>query len=352
MQLHGDTIFVSAARDPCPAVFGYLMKTISNYMTRLLQEVFRLLVMALAIIYFVHLGLDVMTIRDLRDTKLDRLGLNLMNVREIRSARLDIGEIMAGATEQSLDYIRMLTKGDLGTVVLVVRDEQVLDVLKTSIKNSLGLLGLSLALATLLGTWIGGAAALGRRSEGAYGMLMFTMLGVSLPSFLVAVLLQRAGIWYTTTFGIQLVKMGGYGWTYKTLLMPVLVLMARPLAHITRLVYITMIEIMKTDYIRTAYAKGVYKRRVVWLHAGLNLATSLVTAVGVSLRYSLGILPLVEFIFAWPGLGLYALTAIRRRLPPLLIAIALVFALTIQLINVLIKYLNRSIDPTLREAVR
>lgn len=324
----------------------------SNFLIRLFQGVFSLLVMALAIIYFGYLGLNVMTIQDLRGTKLDRLGLNLMNVREMRSSSMDIGEIMAGAAEQSVDYLHMLTKGDLGSVVLVLREEKVLDVLKMSIKNSLGLLGISLTLATLLGTWIGGVAALGRRSEGAYGMLLFTMLGVSLPAFLIAVLLQRAGIWYTTTFGIQLVKMGGYGWTVKNLVMPVLVLMARPLAHITRLVYITMIEIMKTDYIRTAYAKGVYKRRVVWVHAGLNLAPSLVTAVGVSLRYSLGILPLVEFIFGWPGLGLYALAAIRKRLPPLLIAIALVFGLTIQLINMLIKYLNRSIDPTLREANR
>lgn len=328
------------------------MKHISNFFVRLLQGFFWLLVMALAIIYFGYLGLDLMTIRDLRGAQLDHLGLSLMDVREMRSTRLDMGEIMAEATQQSLDYLQMISKGELGTVILVVREEKVLDVLQTTIKNSLGLLAISLALATLLGTWIGGMAALGRRSEGAYGMLTFTMLGVSLPAFLVAVLLQRAGIWYTTTFGVQLVKMGGYGWSYKTLLMPVLVLMARPLAHITRLVYITMVEIMKTDYIRTAYAKGVYKRRVVWVHAGLNMATSLVTAVGVSLRYSLGILPLVEFIFAWPGLGLYALEAIRKRLPPLLIAIALVFGLTIQLLNMMIKYLNRSIDPTLREATQ
>jgi ABC-type dipeptide/oligopeptide/nickel transport system permease component len=328
------------------------MKSYFNFLIGLFQRIFWLLVMGLAIIYFGYLGLDMMTIRDIRGAKLDRFGLNLMNVREMRSTRLNMGEIMTEAANKSFNYLQMISEGELGTVILVKQEEKVLDVLKTSIKNSLGLLGISLALATLLGTWLGGMAALRRRSEGAYGMLTFTMLGVSLPAFLVAVLLQRAGIWYTTTYGTQLVKMGGYGWTYKTLLMPVLVLMARPLAHITRLVYITMIEIMKTDYIRTAYAKGVYKRRVVWLHAGLNLATSLVTAVGVSLRYSLGILPLVEFIFAWPGLGLYALAAIRKRLPPLLIAIALIFGLAIQLLNMLIKYLNRSIDPTLREATQ
>jgi len=231
----------------------------------------------------------------------------------------------------------------------VVREEKVLNVLKTSVKNSLGLMVISLSLATILGTLLGVMAALRRRSEGAYGMLFVTMLGISIPAFLVAILLQRGGIWYTTTFGRQLVNMGGYGWDFKHVAMPILVLMARPLAHIARLVYISLSEILTKDYIRTARAKGLRERGVVGIHAGLNLATSLLTAVGVSLRYSLGILPLVEFIFAWPGLGLYALTAIRSRLPLLLIAIALVFALALHLVDMLVKTANRAIDPTLGE---
>jgi len=243
--------------------------------------------------------------------------------------------------------VQMLFNGDLGGVVLVAREEPVLDVLKISVKNSMGILAISLSFATVFGTWIGVAAALSRRSKGAYGMLFFTMLGISIPAFLVAILLQQGGIWYTTTFGRQLVKMGGYGWDYKHLAMPVLVLAARPLAHIARLIYISLSEILTKDYIRTARAKGLRERWVVIIHAGLNLATSLFTAVGVSLRYSLGILPLVEFIFAWPGLGLYALTAIRSRLPLLLIAIALVFALTMRLVDMLVQAVNRAIDPTL-----
>ena len=289
------------------------------------------LVTALAIIFFSYLGLDVMTARDASD------------------APIEVWQLTSGAGEQTFEYVKMLFSGELGSVVLVMRDENVLDILNTSVKNSLGLLGISLSIATVLGTWLGVMAALRRRSEGAYGMLFFTMLGISIPAFLVAILLQRGGIWYTTTFGKQLVNMGGYGWDYKHMAMPILVLMARPLAHIARLVYISLSEIMTKDYIRTARAKGLRERGVVGIHAGLNLATSLLTAIGVSLRYSLGILPLVEFIFGWPGLGLYALTAIRRRLPFLLIAIALVFALTMRLVDMLVKVANRAIDPTLGE---
>jgi peptide/nickel transport system permease protein len=301
---------------------------------KILTDLIWLVVMALAIIFFSYLGLDVMTARDLSD------------------APIELWNLTVGAGEQTVEYVSMLFNGDLGTVVLVVREEQVLDILKTTVRNSLGLLAISLAVATLLGTWLGVMAALNRRgSEGAYGMLFFTMLGVSIPAFLVAILLQRGGILYTTTFGRQLVNMGGYGWDYKHMAMPVLVLMARPLAHIARLVYVSLTEILTKDYIRTARAKGLRERFVIVVHAGSNLATSLLTAVGVSLRYSLGILPLVEFIFAWPGLGLYALTAIRSRLPLLLIAIALVFALSIRLMEILIQSANRSIDPTLREQV-
>lgn len=298
-----------------------------------LTNLFWLLVMALAIIYFSYLGLDVMTARDTTD------------------GPLALWELVTNAGTQSVSYISMLFENGLGNVVLVVREEAVIDILKKAFKNSMGLLGISLSIATILGTWLGGAAALKRRAKGAYGMLLFTMLGVSIPAFLVAVLLQRGGIWYTTTFGRQLVSMGGYGWDLKHLIMPVLVVMARPLAHIARLVYISLSEIMTKDYIRTARSKGLRERYVITLHAGINLATSLFTALGVSIRYSLGILPLVEFIFGWPGLGVYALTAIRSRLPVLLIAIALVFALTLRLIELLIESVNRLIDPTLRPQV-
>ena len=298
---------------------------------RIATDLIWLAAMALAVIFFSYLGLDVMTARETSD------------------APIELWNLTVSAGEQTVAYISMLFDGDLGAVVLVMREEQVLDILKASLKNSLGLLGISLSIATILGTWIGSLAAVKRRSEGAYEMLFFTMLGVSIPAFLVAILLQRGGIFYTTTFGRQLVNMGGYGWDIKHMAMPVLVLMARPLAHIARLVYISLSEILTKDYIRTARSKGLRERLVVVVHAGSNLATSLLTAFGVSLRYSLGILPLVEFIFAWLGLGLYALTAIRRRLPLLLIAIALVFALSIRLIEMLIQGANRAIDPTWRE---
>ncbi|MDX1379177.1 MAG: ABC transporter permease [Anaerolineales bacterium] len=231
---------------------------------KILTDLTWLVVLALAIIFFSYLGLDVMTARDTSD------------------APIELWALTVSAVEQTVGYISMLFKGDLGEVVLVVREEQVSDILNTTIKNSFGLLAISLAAATLIGTWLGVMAALNRRrSEGAYGMLFLTMLGISIPAFLVAILLQRGGILYTTTFGTQLVSMGGYGWDYKHLAMPVLVLMARPLAHIARLVYVSLTDILTKDYIRTARAKGLRERLVIVVHAGSNLATSLLTAVGV-----------------------------------------------------------------------
>jgi len=283
--------------------------------------------MAIAVIYFSFLGLSVMT------------------ARELSEDAIPLPDLFQASVVQTVDYVKMLFTGELGSVVLVLREEQVSDILLRSYKNSIGLMAISLTLAIFIGTLLGMVAAIRRRGKGAYGMLFATMLGVSIPSFLLAILLQRGGIWYTTTMGKQLVNMGGYGWDYKHLLMPVLVLAGRPLAHISRLVYISLTEIMSQDYIRTARAKGLREYLVILIHAGANLATSLLTAIGVSIRFTLGILPLVEFLFGWPGLGLLALTSIRRRLPLLLIAIALSFGFTLRLIELLIQALNRTIDP-------
>ena len=95
------------------------MKSFSNILIRLLQGIFWLLVMGLAIIYFGYLGLDMMKIRDIQDTKLDRFGLNLMNVREMRSTRLNMGEMLTETTQQTFDYLQMISDGELGTVILV-----------------------------------------------------------------------------------------------------------------------------------------------------------------------------------------------------------------------------------------
>jgi ABC-type dipeptide/oligopeptide/nickel transport system permease component len=105
---------------------------------------------------------------------------------------------------------------------------------------------------------------------------------------------------------------------------------------------------MQKDYIRTAYAKGLLRRRVVNVHAMRNLAVPVLTAVGVSLRFSLGSLPVVELFFNWPGLGFQLIQAIDARQTALVTSLALQMGLTFLLANLALDLLYRVIDPRLR----
>jgi len=252
------------------------------------------------------------------------------------------------AVADSLEFLGGLIQGDLGEARMVSGYRSVSVILWDSYKNSVGLLGISLILAAILGILFGGFAALASQSRWEYLILVVTLLGVSAPSFFLAVLLQMLGIKYTVTFGNQLVSMGGYAWDFKHLAIPVTILMARPMAQITRVTFINLNEIMTQEYIRTAYAKGLKYSRTVIIHALKNLAVSVLTAIGVSLRFSISILPVVEYIFAWPGLGRQFLEGIWNGRMGLVVAIALSIGLTIQFINYLLDLLYPVVDPRFR----
>ncbi|MFN2112756.1 MAG: ABC transporter permease [Anaerolineales bacterium] len=252
------------------------------------------------------------------------------------------------AASSTLQFLSGMVKGDLGQTRMTYGNDDVTAVLWASYKNSAGLLGMALLAASILGILFGGIAALSSQSRWEYLILVVTLLGISAPSFFLAVILQALGIKYTTTFGNQLVSMGGYAWDFKHLAMPLLILMARPLAQITRVTFINLNEIMGEEYIRTAYAKGLKYSRTVIIHALKNLAVSVLTAIGVSLRFSISILPVVEYIFAWPGLGRQFLEGIWEGRMSLVVAIALSIGLTIQLINYLLNLAYPYLDPRLK----
>lgn len=270
-------------------------------------------------------------------------------------ARIDAGEAavsmrttMQLASQDMLTFFDGLVRGDLGEVPTISGDRPVNDILWTSYVNSMGLVVVALAGAALLGLLFGTLAALVRHRRWADLILLLTILGISIPSFLVAVVLQNAGILYRTTFGSRIVSMGGFGWDVQHMLLPVLVLAARPIAYITRAAYLSLGEILDEDFVRTAVSKGLRPQRTLFVHAYRNLAVPVLTAVGVSLRFTLSSLPIVELLFAWPGVGLRALEAINERIPLLVVVIALVLGLTIQVVNLLLDFTYQLADPRLR----
>jgi peptide/nickel transport system permease protein len=210
----------------------------------------------------------------------------------------------------------------------------------------MGLLAISLLGAIILGHILGGFAAL--RQKASLGTLTLTIIGISAPSFFVALLLQRLVIWQTQNFGRSL-SVGGFGWDYEHMILPVLVLSARPLAYLTRSSFLSLGRIMDEDFIRTAFAKGLRRHTVVNVHAMRNIAVPILTAIGVSLRFSLGTLPVIEFFFGWPGMGYHLINAINGRQASVVVALAFIIGATLLSVNLLLDILYRLVDPRMRE---
>ena len=278
------------------------------------------------------------------------MGMDMSRNSSVEEPSYDLVEFSQQAWTDTRAYIENAIAGDLGTVNHdVLGTMPVWDMLKDTYIKSMGLLLVALLIATFFGLLFGIFAALVKKQQVVLGLLILTILGVSTPSFFAGLLLQQGEIKYFQATGEQLVKMAGFGWDIEHMLMPVLVLMARPLAYLTRAAYLSLSRILEENYIRTAYSKGLRERWVVLIHAMRNVAVPVLTAIGVSLRFSLSTLPVVEFFFAWPGIGLRLLEAINARQTEVVVTLALSLGLTFLIINLILDVAYRMIDPRLRE---
>lgn len=254
------------------------------------------------------------------------------------------------AWTRTTSYIGGIARGDWGTIEIrhgrYHRRIPVWSALLTAYPSSMGLLAIALLTAVGIGVPLGIVAARGRESIGSLGLLSVTLLGVSAPTFLVAALIQIAEItWYRHT-RMRLIPVGGYGWDLH-LVVPALVLAARPLAHLVRVSYMAFGEVFAEPYIATAHAKGLTRRLLTRGHALPNAAIPILTALGVSLRFALGSLPVVEYFVGWPGIGARLLESIQQDQQAGVAGMALALGLTIMLVNLALDVAYRLIDPRL-----
>lgn len=258
------------------------------------------------------------------------------------------------AWTSTLDYVGNLVRGNMGTIAVrsgrSSRQVSVAQTIGDTYPKSMGLLLIALLVAALIGIPVGVFAAIHRRSPVSLGTMTATLIGVSVPSFFAAALLQIAEIYWFRATGVRLVPVGGFGWDAH-LVIPALVLAARPLAHLARIAYMTFSDILEQDYIRTAHAKGLYDTMVTRGHAYPNAAVPILTALGVSLRFSLGSLPVVEYFLGWPGIGAALLDAIRNRQDVGVAGMALVIGLTFMLMNLILDVAYRYVDPRLKKSL-
>ncbi len=225
------------------------------------------------------------------------------------------------------------------------------ELLGGTLAKSAGLLLCSMGLALVLGIALGVRAALSKHKSSSALMLVVSVLGISVPSFLLAMIFWVINIYAHRIFDIEVLPAAGFGWD-QHLIMPALVLAMRPLAQLAQVTYISLRDVMRQDYIRTAHAKGLAWREVRNRHALRNILIPIFTTLGTSLRYSLASLIIVELFFEWPGVGLTLFEAIGRGEISLVVDLILSLGLFFLAVNLALEILFPLLDARIADQNR
>lgn len=240
--------------------------------------------------------------------------------------------------QQYLLYLGQVVRGDLGpSYKYIGRD--VSDIIRDTFPVSLTL-GLCAVLVTLvLGIPAGVLSAARQNSIWDRSCIFIATLGISLPSFVLGALL-------ILIFSHQLHLLPPALWEGpRHIILPALALGAGFAGYIARLTRSTILEVMATDYIRTARAKGLSETTVLIKHALRNSLSPIVSVMG---PLTAGLITgsfVIEFIFSIPGMGNYFITAVTNRDYPLIMGVTLVYAVLIVLANIFVDLIYMKLDP-------
>jgi peptide/nickel transport system permease protein len=203
------------------------------------------------------------------------------------------------------------------------------------------LAGLTIVISSVLAVPLGIFAALRRGSVLDVGIRIVAVMGQSMPSFWVAMLLMLI-----LAVHLRLFPVSGLG--VKNIVLPTITLAFFQLAVLLRLVRSELLEVMSQDYIRTARAKGVPERWVTVRHGLKNAAIPVITVMGLQFGALVQGAIVVEPIFAWPGLGWLLVESIAARDFPVVVAGAIIAAVFVTLANLVVDLLYGWLDPRIR----
>jgi peptide/nickel transport system permease protein len=254
------------------------------------------------------------------------------------------------------DFVR----GDWGRSFSTERP--VSDMVRSAAWNSFLLVGTAVVLSVILGLLIGVVSAVRQHSAFDYAATGFAYFGFSMPDFFFALLLQLVlVVWLREQFGIQLFYVqgkytvgeeGNLGNLLQHMVLPVLTLMLTSVAAWSRYQRDSMLDALRTDYVRTARAKGVPRGQIIRRHALRNALIPFVTVVAVDAGVLLGGVVVVEKVFNWPGLGLLFFNALERSDYPVLLAWMAVATIFVVLFNLAADVLYGVLDPRIRMGER
>jgi peptide/nickel transport system permease protein len=246
--------------------------------------------------------------------------------------------------------------GDFGISYRQARP--VADLLTERLPATIELAVLSALFAFIVGVTLGVYAAINRRGMVANSVMVLSLIGVSLPTFLI-------GIGLIYMFAVELRWLPSFGrgdvvrigwWTTglltetgrKSLVLPVLTLGFFQLTLIMRLVRAEMLETMRTDYVRFARARGIPERRIQFRHALRNTMVPVVTIVGLQLGSVIAFAIVTETVFQWPGLGALFVNAVQFVDVPVMAAYLMFVAFVFATVNFITDFVYVLIDPRLR----
>jgi len=246
--------------------------------------------------------------------------------------------------EQYWNYLGRVLHGDLGRSLRSKRP--VTDDIRDALPNTLALAVMAAVITPLIAIPLGLIAAIRQGTPTDTTVTFFSTVGITMPVFAVGLLL----IFF---FGIRLgwMPISGIGESLGSLdglkhaILPAITLSLGSIAVVTRLSRSALLEVLNQDYIRTARAKGLRERAVIFRHGLKNALLPVITVYGLQIGALLSGAVVTETVFAWPGIGRLALSAIQGRDFPVVQGCLLVVATIFVLVNLVVDLLYAFVDP-------
>ncbi len=245
--------------------------------------------------------------------------------------------------EQYLIYLGRILKGDFGPS-LKIRDFSVGELIASGAPASMELGFSAILLALVIGVNFGTLAALRQNSGTDFSVMSVSMIGIAVPNFVMAPLLSLV-------LGVYLDLLPTSGWgtgelRYKVL--PVVALALPQIAYVARLTRGSMVEVLHSNFVRTARAKGLREQLVVVRHALKGAMMPVVSYLGPATAAVMTGSVVIETIFGVPGIGTYFVNAALNRDYPLVMGVVIVYAVLIMLLNLVVDLLYAVLDPKVR----
>jgi len=307
--------------------------------TRYVAERVAWLLVSLLALSIITFGLGVLAPGDPAEVVLERR----LNQPPPREQVLEQRRVMGLDRPLAVQYLRWLSAaahGDLGKSWL--KGLRVSEALRERVPRTAALAAAAAAISVLIGVPTGILAAVRRNSFADHACRVAALVGASMPSYFAAYVL-------ILVFAVRLKALPVFGFgSAANLVLPAVTLALGPSAVLARLTRSTVLEVLGEDYIRTARAKGARQATVLVAHALRNSMVPLLTVIGLSVGHLLGGSLIVEWVFAWPGMGELAISAIHGRDYPLIQGFVLFAGAVYVAVNFTVDVGYAWLDPRIR----